>query len=113
MARLAGKMALVTGSTRGIGRVIAETLADEGASLIVTGRQQADVARTVADLEATGATVVGFAADLADPAEAHRLAERALAAVPTLDILVNNAGMSLRESFWDVSDARWEEQVNV
>jgi NAD(P)-dependent dehydrogenase (short-subunit alcohol dehydrogenase family) len=114
MARLAGKMALVTGGTRDIGRVIAETLAIEGASLIVvTGRQQADVARTVADLEATGATVVGFAADLADPAEAHRLAEQTLAALPQLDILINNAGMSRRESFWEVSDARWDEQVNV
>ena len=113
MGRLAGKAALVTGSTRGIGRVIAEVLANEGAALIVTGRHDVDVARTVSELEVTGASVVGFSADLANPAGARRLAEQTLAEVPQLDILVNNAGMSRRESFWEVSDERWEQQVNV
>jgi NAD(P)-dependent dehydrogenase (short-subunit alcohol dehydrogenase family) len=113
VARLAGKSALVTGSTRGIGRVIAETLANDGAALVVTGRQEADVAQVVHELEAAGTSVVGFAADLAKPVEAHRLAEQTLAEVAQLDILINNAGMSRREPFWEVSDARWEEQVNV
>lgn len=113
MRKLEGKVALVTGSTRGIGRVIAERLAAEGAALVVTGRHDADVAEVVRDLDSSGATVTGIAADLANVEAAHGLAERAMAAVPQLDILVNNAGMSLRESFWDVSDERWEQQVNV
>ena len=113
MARLANKVALVTGSTRGIGRVIAETFAGEGAAVVITGRREADVARTMSELDSSGANVIGFAADLADVAGAHRLAEQTLAAVPQIDILINNAGMSRRESFWDVSDERWEEQVNV
>jgi 3-oxoacyl-[acyl-carrier protein] reductase len=113
VSRLAGKTALVTGSTRGIGRVIAGRLAEEGATVVITGRHEADVAEVVRDLESTGASVAGLAANLANVGAAHRLAERALAAVPALDILVNNAGMSLREPFWGVSDANWEHQVNV
>ena len=113
MSRLAGKTALVTGSTRGIGRVIAKTLAREGASLVVTGRQQIDVDQAAAELSDAGVSVVGIPADLSRTADAHHLAEMVLASVPGLDILVNNAGMSLREPFWEVSDARWDEQVNV
>jgi NAD(P)-dependent dehydrogenase (short-subunit alcohol dehydrogenase family) len=111
--KLAGKTALVTGSTRGIGRVIAETLARDGADLIVTGREQAAVDRTTGALSDIGTTVIGIPADLARHEEAHRLAELVLDSVPRLDILVNNAGMSLREPFWEVSDARWDEQINV
>jgi NAD(P)-dependent dehydrogenase (short-subunit alcohol dehydrogenase family) len=113
VARLAGKAALVTGSTRGIGRVIAETLANEGATLVVTGRQETDVTRTIRDLETIGANVLGIRADLADPSEAHRLAKETLATIEQLDILINNAGMSRREPFWEVSDECWDEQVNV
>ncbi len=113
MGRLSGKTALVTGSTRGIGRVIAERLADEGANLIVTGRQEAAVTNVVDALDASDRRVFGIAADLSRPEEAHRLAREALSLAPDLDILVNNAGMSIREPFWQVSDARWEEQVNI
>lgn len=113
MARLIGKTALVTGSTRGIGRVIAETLAQEGADLIVTGREPAAVERAVQELTEFGTRVIGIPADLAHYEQARQLAERALQTVPRLDMLVNNAGMSLREPFWAVSDARWDEQVNV
>ncbi|MCA9878547.1 MAG: SDR family oxidoreductase [Thermomicrobiales bacterium] len=113
MAGLAGKTALVTGSTRGIGRVIAEQLADADVNVVVHGRQEADVARTVAELARDGVTVIGFTADLTRHAEAHALAEAVLTAVPQLDILVNNAGASSQEPFWDVSDASWEAQTNV
>jgi NAD(P)-dependent dehydrogenase (short-subunit alcohol dehydrogenase family) len=113
VGRLSGSTALVTGSTRGIGRVIAETLAHEGADLILSGRDPADVARTVEELASPGRVVHGIAADLADASGAHGLAEQVLATTPRLDILVNNAGMSYHEPFWDISDERWEEQTNV
>lgn len=111
--RLIGKTALVTGSTRGIGRTIAETLAREGADLVVSGRDQGSVERAVGELRAFGGDVLGIAADLARLDQAHRLARQTLARVERLDILVNNAGMSIRGPFWDVTDAEWEEQVNV
>jgi NAD(P)-dependent dehydrogenase (short-subunit alcohol dehydrogenase family) len=113
MGKLAGKTALVTGSTRGIGRIVAERLAGEGANLVVTGRGAEGVARAVEELSATGRRVIGLTADLARSEEAHRLAAETIAAVEKLDILVNNAGMSIRESFWDVSDERWDEQVTI
>ena len=111
--RLAGKYALVTGSTRGLGRTAAEWLAREGCDIVVHGREQADVDRVVAEIGALGVQATGIAADLSRVDEAHRLAEATLAAVPQLDILVNNAGMSIRGSFWDVSDADWEYQTTV
>ncbi len=111
--RLAGKTALVTGSTRGIGRTVAEWLAREGAAIVVTGREQAAVEASVAAMQALGVESFGVAADLAHAAEAHRLASETLARVERLDILINNAGMSLRGPFWEVSDAEWEEQVTV
>src|SRR3712207_2904435 len=100
MQRLAGKTALVTGSTRGIGRTVAERLGQEGAAIIVSGRQQADVDTAVDELTAAGISATGVAADLSRPEEAHRLGEQATAQAGRLDILVNNAGMSIRAPFW-------------
>lgn len=111
--RLAGRWALVTGSTRGLGRTMAEWLAREGAAIVVHGREPAAVADAAVALRALGGESFGVPADLAQIAEAHRLADEVLARVPHLDILVNNAGMSIRGPFWEVSDADWEYQVNV
>jgi NAD(P)-dependent dehydrogenase (short-subunit alcohol dehydrogenase family) len=111
--RLTGQTALVTGSTRGIGRTIAEWLAREGANIVVSGRELEAVERPVAAMRALGVESWGIPADLARVSEAHRLAEATLSLVPRLDILVNNAGMSIRGHLWEVSDSEWEEQVNV
>jgi NAD(P)-dependent dehydrogenase (short-subunit alcohol dehydrogenase family) len=110
---LAGQTALVTGSTRGIGRTIAEWLARDGADIVVSGRDPEAVEKSVAAMRALGVESWGVPADLARVSEAHRLAETTLSLVPRLDILVNNAGMSIRGHFWEVSDSEWEEQVKV
>ena len=111
--RLSGRTALVTGSTRGIGRTIIDWLAREGANIVVSGREQGPVDEAVAAIRALDVTAWGITADLAIVAEVHRLADETLGLVPQLDILVNNAGMSIRGHFWEVSDSEWEEQVNV
>jgi NAD(P)-dependent dehydrogenase (short-subunit alcohol dehydrogenase family) len=113
MKRLAGKWALVTGSTRGLGRTTAEWLAKEGANIVVSGRGDEPVAESVAAMQALGVEAIGIPADLSDYHEAHRLAAETFAAVPKLDILVNNAGMSTRMSFWEYSDHDWDYQTNV
>jgi NAD(P)-dependent dehydrogenase (short-subunit alcohol dehydrogenase family) len=111
--RLVGKTALVTGSTRGLGRTIAEWLAREGANIIVSGRDQADVDESVAAMQAIGVDAWGIAADLATIADAHTLADAALTTGTSLDIVINNAGMSIPQHFWDVSDADFDYEMNV
>lgn len=98
---LKGKIALVTGASRGIGRAIAQRLASEGATVVVTARsltQSASVAGTLAEtvalIEQAGGRAIPLAADLANPAERDALVARAAEAAGGLDILVNNAGVA-------------------
>lgn len=87
---LEGKFALVTGATSGIGQATAVQLAAQGAAVIVHGRDAVRGASVVADIEKIGGTARFVSADLAEPAEALRLAEEA----GEVDILVNNAGFA-------------------
>ena len=111
--RLKGKTALVTGSTRGLGRTMAEWLAREGANVVVSGRDEGDVQDSVAAVQKLGVESFGIAADLSRVADAHNLAEETLRRVNQLDILVNNAGMSIVEDAWVVTDDNWDYQMNV
>ena len=103
---LAGKRALITGSTLGIGRAIAEALASEGATVIVNGRDAGRVEAAVRDISARG-VVTGYAADLSTAAGAKRLIEFVLQG-GALDILVNNAGTFTVKEFFDIEDADWQ-----
>ena len=111
--RFAGKTALITGSTRGLGRTIAEWLAREGCAVIVHGRQQEDVDTAVREITALGGKASGLTADLSRIADAHALGTAALEQAGQLDILINNAGMSIRSPFWEVSDGDWDYQTTV
>ena len=95
--RLAGRTALVTGSTGGLGVAIASALAEEGAFVVVSGRDKARGDAVVADIRAAGGTAEFVVADLgAGEQEVRRLAEQATAAAGgRIDILVNNAAMLL------------------
>ena len=102
--KLQGKLALVSGSTAGIGLAIAEALAREGARVIVNGRTQGAVDAVVQRLSAeTGAQVEGFAGDLTTAAAAEALAAR----FPAVEILVNNLGIFEPKPFEDIPDADW------
>ena len=111
--RLKGKTALVTGSTRGLGRTMAEWLAREGANVVISGRKEGDVQESVTAIQELGVESFGIPADLSRVTEAHKLAEETLKHVDQLDILVNNAGMSIIEDAWEVSDDNWDYQMNV
>lgn len=100
-----GKQALVTGSTQGIGRAIAQALLAEGARVIVNGRDAGRVAQAVRELSAQG-EVHGVAADLATAAGAQQVIDAAAALGP-VDILVNNVGYFEVKPFADISDADW------
>jgi NAD(P)-dependent dehydrogenase (short-subunit alcohol dehydrogenase family) len=93
MANPSGKTALITGSTDGVGRVVAARLAADGWRVLVHGRDKARGARIVADIAAAGGTAEFFAADLASLAEVRRLADAIRHATQGLDLLINNAGI--------------------
>ncbi len=101
---LKGKLALVSGSTAGIGFAIAAALAKEGARAIVNGRTQPAVDQAVAQIRsATGAEALGFAGDLSLAAAADDLAR----IHPNVEILVNNLGIFEPKPFEDIPDADW------
>src|SRR5690349_18855459 len=91
---LTGKVALVAGASRGIGRAIAFSLAGEGAKVFLVARGSEDLARTEAELKAQGAQVASLSADLSTEAGAQRAVAAALEAFGSLEVLVNNAGGS-------------------
>lgn len=107
---LTGKLALVSGSTAGIGLAIASTLAQEGARVIVNGRSQSSVDDVVTRMKAeTGSDVQGFAGDLSTAASAEELARR----YPDVEILVNNLGIFEPKPFEDIPDADWQRFFDV
>jgi glucose 1-dehydrogenase len=112
--RLAGKVALVTGSSRGIGRGIAVRFAQEGANVVVNyaGSLRAGE-ETLADVIAAGARGVLLQADVSSAQTATELVEAAVRAFGTLDILVNNAGVETHAPFWDVTEADYDRVMNV
>jgi len=120
---LAGKAALVTGASRGVGKAIALELADLGADLAVTARTvkpRADIAgtliETVSALEARGANVIGIQADLLEAADVERMAEQTVGRFGGVDILVNNAafiGDEVFQSFWEMSADSWRQQFDL
>jgi NAD(P)-dependent dehydrogenase (short-subunit alcohol dehydrogenase family) len=93
MTSLTGKTALVTGSTDGVGRVVAERLGKMGARVLVHGRDRARGEGVVADIKAAGGSAEFLAADLAALAEVRRLAQAVRGTTDRLDILINNAGI--------------------
>ncbi|GGY74772.1 SDR family NAD(P)-dependent oxidoreductase [Marinobacter zhanjiangensis] len=108
---LQGKVAIVTGSTQGIGLAIARGLAGSGATVVVNGRKQAAVDEAIAKVResAPDATVRGVAADLGTAEGCQALVE----AEPSADILVNNLGIFGPEEFFDVSDEQWQRFFDV
>jgi NAD(P)-dependent dehydrogenase (short-subunit alcohol dehydrogenase family) len=109
---LTKKLALVTGSTAGIGYAIAASLASEGARVIVNGRSQSAVDDAVAKLKsATGAEAYGFVGDLSTAAAAEEVVRQ----YPEVEILVNNLGIFEAKPFEEITDADWVRffEVNV
>ena len=103
--QIKGKLALVTGSTQGIGRAIAQALVAEGACVIVNGRNARTVDETMKSLSATG-EAHGVVADLATAAGAQQLVEAA-ARIGEVDILINNVGYFEVKPFAEISDQDW------
>jgi 3-oxoacyl-[acyl-carrier protein] reductase len=111
---LQGKVAIVTGASRGIGRAIAESLAGAGASVVVNHRASADqAAETVVAIERAGGQALAVQADMGSVAEVRRLVETTVAQLGGLDILVNNAGVGNRTSMADMTEREFDWTMSV
>ncbi len=114
MSRFTGKVALVTGSSQGIGAACARRLATEGADVILNGRAaDGDAHAFVAELQALGRRAIFMPADVGSATDVVRLVDDAVAQFGRLDILVNNAGVERRSDFWDTTEADYDLVMNT
>ncbi len=112
--KLEGKVALVTGSSQGIGQAIAARLAQEGADIVIDYRSHREGAEeTLAKVEATGRSGFIVKADLGVVSEVRQLIESSIQHFGKLDVLVNNAGIEKNADFWSVSEADYDAVLNV
>jgi NAD(P)-dependent dehydrogenase (short-subunit alcohol dehydrogenase family) len=112
MESLSGKVAVVTGGTRGIGHAIAERLLKEGASVAICGRSRHSVEKAVAGLKEAG-EIVGLATDVATPAGAHHLFQATEQAFGGLDILINNAGTGAFRKVGEMTVEEWHRNIDL
>jgi gluconate 5-dehydrogenase len=110
---LAGKTALVTGSSRGLGLAIAEGLAQAGAALVLNGVDKERLAQTASALQAKGYSVQAAAFDVTDEAAVVAAFARLDAAGTQVDVLVNNAGIQLRKPLVELSLAEWDKVIHT
>jgi 3-oxoacyl-[acyl-carrier protein] reductase len=109
---LQGKIAIVTGGTRGIGRAIAERLLREGVSVAVCGRTQESVDQAVKEMaQQTGGRIIGRAADVSSKEDVAKLFHFVDSQMDGLDILVNNAGIGIYRSVADLSIDDWQSTI--
>lgn len=111
---LSGKVAIVTGGSKGIGYAIAEALARAGADIVICARHEDEVARAAAELErAGGGRVIGVRCDMRVEEDVRRLVDRAVTEHGRLDVLVNNAGVGRFGSMDELSSDDWHAVVET
>ncbi len=110
---LSGKVALVTGGGRGIGRAIVDALSDAGADVAVLGRQLAPLEEAVRAVEAKGRRAKAYSVDLRKVSEIRAVFPRVVADFDDLDILVNNAGVQLLAPAEELSEEEFDETIDV
>ena len=112
--KLTGRVALVTGGTRDVGRQIALSLAAEGAKVAVHyGRSTDEAAAVVSEIRAKGGTAIACQADMADRAAVGAMTDRIVKELGGLNIVVNNAGLAIRKPFKSTTPEEWRSQIDV
>ena len=111
--KLEGRVAIVTGGSRGLGQEMAEGLAEAGASLMLCARRDEWLAPTVAAMRARGFTVEGMLCDVAKPSDVQAVVEKTIAIYGKVDILINNAGVTWAAEPEDLPLDKWQRVVDV
>jgi NAD(P)-dependent dehydrogenase (short-subunit alcohol dehydrogenase family) len=112
--KLKGKVALVTGAARDVGREIALSLAAEGAAVAVNYRGSKEQAEAVvAEIERSGGKAIAYGADVSDFAAVQDMVSKIVADFGGLNIVVNNAGVALRNRFVETTPDDWQKQINI
>jgi NAD(P)-dependent dehydrogenase (short-subunit alcohol dehydrogenase family) len=112
--RLKGKIAFITGGGTGIGKAIARSFVDEGASVCLAGRNQENLAAAVSEFEALGGRALGIRMDLANERDVIDAVRNAVEAFGGVDILVNNSGVGgPTKHVWDLTLEEWNEVITV
>jgi NAD(P)-dependent dehydrogenase (short-subunit alcohol dehydrogenase family) len=112
--RLDGKVAVVTGGSRGLGRAIADALSSAGANIAVTARQLETAARVAeASKHATGRKALGIAADVTRPVDVERMMRQVVDSLGRIDVLVNNAGVNIRGPIEELTEEDWDTVVDT
>ena len=110
---LAGRVVIITGGTRGIGLASARLLAEDGASVVVSGRDAGRLEAVTRELEAAGKAILSVAADVAKREDADRLIEAARERFGRIDVLVNNAGMTRDQLLVRMKDDDWDQVLDT
>lgn len=110
---LKGKVAVVTGSSKGIGRAIALRLARDGASVVVNGRNDADIAAVVDEIRKMKGKAVGIRADVSSAKDVQNLVTGAVKAFKRLDIFVNNAGILDMKACAQMTEQDWDRTLDI
>jgi 3-oxoacyl-[acyl-carrier protein] reductase len=110
---LDGKVAIITGGSRGIGAEIGARLAEDGAAVVVSGRDGERLQHTVREWETQGRAVLGIVADAANRADCERLVSTAKQHFGRVDVLVNNAGMTHDQLLVRMTDEDWDRVMEV
>lgn len=110
---LAGRSAIITGGTRGIGLAIARLLAEDGASVVVSGRDAARVDAAAKEIETLGGAALGIVADQSKREDCERLVEAAKESFGRLDVLINNAGITRDQLLVRMKDDDWDQVMDT
>lgn len=113
MKNFLGKVAVITGGADGIGKAIARACAARGMKLVLADISEERLQRTVAELAAEGAEVIGVAGNVAVEADVQALADKAFAQFGKVHLLVNNAGVALAKNAWETTQADWDWVMGV
>lgn len=111
---LSGRVALVTGGSKGLGKAMARGFAEAGANIVISSRHEDELKKAKAEIEnGTNVKVAYFVADMTNRDEVKKLAERALAEMGRVDILVNNAGSNIPQPIDEITDEAWDQIIEL